>query len=178
MPATHSEITVTADPADPRRGRLSVDPLEVACALGRGGVTGAKREGDGATPLGTWPLRYGLYRPDRHQAPVSTLAFRAIGAQDGWCDAPGDARYNQPVALPYPASAETLWRDDGLYDFLVVLGYNDDPPVAGRGSAIFFHLARPGYDPTEGCVAVSADDMLKVLELCGPGTVMRIESGG
>lgn len=168
------DILVIADATDPRRGRLRMGGLDVACALGHGGIVAEKREGDGATPAGTWPMRYGLYRRDRGPAPQSALAFRPIAEGDGWCDAPQDRNYNRPVPLPYRASAETLWRDDHLYDLLVVLGHNDDPVVPGAGSAIFFHLARPDYGPTEGCVAVARDDMLAVLAQCGPDTVMRI----
>lgn len=133
------------------------------CALGRGGVRGSKREGDGATPAGAWPMRRLLYRPDREGAPATRLPVCAIAAQDGWCDAPADPRYNRPVRLPYPATAERMWRADHLYDLVVPLGYNDDPPVAGRGSAIFLHLAHPDYAATEGCVALARSDLLLVL---------------
>ncbi len=135
------------------------------CALGKGGVAamGAKREGDGATPAGLWPLRRLFYRPDRLNAPRTRLPVTALEPSDGWCDAPGDAAYNQAVTLPYPASAEHLWRDDGVYDLIVVLGYNDAPVVTGCGSAIFLHVARPDYSPTEGCVALAEADLLEVL---------------
>lgn len=123
-----------------------------------------KREGDGATPLGTFPIRYGLFRPDRGPRPDSVLEFSEIQKQDGWCDDPKDKSYNRPVRLPYEASCETLWRDDGIYDVIIVLGHNDSPPRAGHGSAIFFHLARPDYSPTEGCIAVSKDHMLEILK--------------
>jgi L,D-peptidoglycan transpeptidase YkuD (ErfK/YbiS/YcfS/YnhG family) len=138
---------------------------ESRCALGRGGVAapGAKREGDGATPAGLWPLRRLLYRPDRLSAPKTRLPIAALAPANGWCDAPGDPAYNQAVTLPYPASAEHLWRDDGVYDLIAVLGYNDAPVVAGRGSAIFLHVARPDYSPTDGCVALAEADLLDVL---------------
>ena len=97
-----------------------------------------------------------------------------IAPDDGWCDAPDDAAYNRPVKLPYPASAERMWRDDGLYDLVVVLGYNDDPPEAGRGSAIFLHLARPDYAPTQGCVALARPDLEAVLALAGPGSALEV----
>lgn len=162
---------------------LLVDPAGVLiagdrrfrCALGKGGIVADKREGDGGTPVGTFPLRRVLYRPDRlPTAPVTGLAVGTIAPADGWCDAPGDAAYNRPVTLPYPASAEHLWRDDGLYDVVVVLGHNDDPPVSGRGSCIFLHVARPAYAPTEGCVALALPDVLAVLALCGPGSSLTV----
>jgi L,D-peptidoglycan transpeptidase YkuD (ErfK/YbiS/YcfS/YnhG family) len=133
------------------------------CAIGRGGIRRDKREGDGATPVGSWPMRRLLYRADRLALPRTALPVSAIGASDGWCDAPVDARYNQPVPLPYPASAETLWREDEVYDLIVPLGYNDAPVVPGAGSAIFLHVAREDFTPTEGCVALALSDLLTVL---------------
>ena len=120
---------------------------EARCALGRGGVAAlaAKREGDGATPAGLWPMRRLFYRPDRIAAPATRLPSTALQESDGWCDAPADQAYNRAVKLPYAASAEHLWRDDEVYDLIVVLGYNDAPVIPGRGSAIFLHVARPDY---------------------------------
>ena len=138
------------------------------CALGSGGLVRDKREGDGGTPIGAWPMRRLLWRPDRLPRPETHLAIREIRPRDGWCDAPDDAAYNQPVRLPYRASAEHLRRRDRVYDLVVPLGYNDDPPVAGRGSAIFLHLARPTYAPTQGCVALALPDMLEVLRDASP----------
>ena len=146
------------------------------CALGRGGVIAAarKREGDGASPLGTWPMRRLLYRADRGGHPSTGLPVQAIHRADGWCDAPGDPAYNRPVTLPYPASAEHLWLEDHVYDLIVVLGHNDDPPVAGLGSAIFLHLARPDYSPTAGCVALARPDLERVLGQARPGDAVAI----
>jgi len=138
------------------------------CALGRGGVSDAKREGDGATPIGAWPLRRLLYRPDRLAPPPTGLPTTPIGPADGWCDAPGDKNYNLPVILPYPASAEALWREDAVYDLIVPLGYNDGPIRPGQGSAIFLHLARDGYLPTEGCVALALADLSAYLAVASP----------
>ena len=148
----------------------------VRCALGRAGVVSAadKREGDGASPAGIWPIRRVLFRPDRVPTPRTALGIVAIAASDGWCDAPGDVAYNRPVPLPYPASCEALWRDDRLYDLVVVLGYNDDPPVPGLGSAIFLHLAKDGYPPTEGCVALARADLEALLALARPSDAVEI----
>jgi L,D-peptidoglycan transpeptidase YkuD (ErfK/YbiS/YcfS/YnhG family) len=167
---------ITVRPLGTQRhcGRMTAGEKVMPCALGRSGVTRAKREGDGASPAGTWPLRHVLFRPDRLDRPVTALAAYALSPTDGWCDDPADRRYNRPVQLPYAASAEALWRDDGLYDLLVVLGYNDDPPRPGLGSAIFFHLAAPDLAPTAGCVAVQRADMLWLLSRCGPGTRLEI----
>ncbi|WP_091742141.1 L,D-transpeptidase family protein [Phenylobacterium immobile] len=152
------------------------DGRSFRCVIGKGGLKRAseKREGDGASPIGAWPLRRVLYRPDRGPAPLTALPVAEIAPDDGWCDAAGDAAYNRPVTLPYPASAERMWRDDGLYDIVVVLGHNDDPVVPGMGSAIFLHLARPEYGPTEGCVAVSRADLEALLAQAAPGDILRI----
>jgi len=133
------------------------------CAVGRGGIGANKREGDGITPVGKWRMRALLFRPDRlPRAPLTGLPLRGLRPEDGWCDDPGDSLYNRPVKLPFRAHAENLWRNDGVYDLIVALGYNDDPPVPGRGSAIFLHVARPDFSPTEGCVALAHDDLLAV----------------
>jgi L,D-peptidoglycan transpeptidase YkuD (ErfK/YbiS/YcfS/YnhG family) len=132
--------------------------------LGRGGVRVDKREGDGATPLGLLPLRKVLYRPDRGTPPVCAVPVEVIAAHDGWCDDPTHPAYNRAVQLPIEASAEALWRDDPVYDIIGVLGWNDSPVRAGLGSAIFLHLARTNFAPTEGCVAMAPDDLRRVLE--------------
>jgi len=157
-------------------GRFDLAGRWTRCALGSGGVVEApvKREGDGASPLGTWPLRTLRFRKDRLSAPATRLPLRAIAPEDGWCDAPGDPAYNRPVVHPYAASAERLWREDHVYDLVVDLGYNDDPVVAGAGSAIFLHLARDGYPPTQGCVALSLADLSTLLGLARPGDGLRI----
>ena len=137
------------------------------CALGRAGVRADKSEGDGATPTGCFPLRRVLYRADRAAPPRTDLPLAPINREDGWSDDPGDPGYNSLIRLPYAASHEVLWRDDGLYDILVVLGFNDDPPVPGRGSAIFLHVAAADYAPTEGCIALAPGDLRDVLGDCG-----------
>lgn len=153
---------------------LLPDGARLRCAVGRGGIVDDKREGDGGTPRGTWPLRCVLWRPDRVPRPRTQLNALPLAPWDGWCDAPGDARYNSYVPLPYAASCERLWRDDAVYDVIVMLGYNDAPVVDGRGSAIFMHVARDGYTPTEGCVALALPDLLAVLEVCGSDEAMRV----
>ncbi|WP_233341642.1 L,D-transpeptidase family protein [Robiginitomaculum antarcticum] len=136
-----------------------------ACVIGRKGAIPQSegREGDFKTPLGRYRLRYGFYRADRLPAPSSPLTFHAIRSDDGWCDERGDAAYNQPVRLPYPASAERLMRDDCAYDVIIVLGHNDAPPIAGQGSAIFLHITRVDQRPTAGCIAVTPDAMATIL---------------
>ena len=145
------------------------------CALGRSGVCGDKREGDGATPLGEFPLRRVLYRADKISKPETALPVSPLDAADGWCDDPGDALYNCQVRLPHPGHCETLWREDGVYDLIVVLGHNDDPVVTGMGSAIFLHVAKPDLAATEGCVALTLPDLLEVLRAARPGDKICVE---
>lgn len=162
------EIRVTGD------GILVCGGRDYRCALGRGGVRADKREGDRASPEGVFPLRRVLYRADRLTAPQTRLELAVIDSNDGWCDDPADPMYNRPVRLPYAASHERMWREDGLYDLVVILGHNDDPPVRGAGSAIFVHVARPDYGATDGCVALRLEDLLAVLKDCAPGDTLRI----
>ncbi len=132
-------------------------------SLGRGGVRADKQEGDGATPAALLELRRVLYRADRLGKPRTPLPVEPTARSDGWCDDPVHRAYNTHVTLPFEGRHELLWRDDPLYDVCVVLGWNDAPVVRGRGSAIFLHVARPDYAPTEGCVALSLRDLLAVL---------------
>jgi L,D-peptidoglycan transpeptidase YkuD (ErfK/YbiS/YcfS/YnhG family) len=133
------------------------------CAIGSGGIGDKTHEGDGLTPRGSWPLRQLYYRADHILPPPCHLVPIPIRPNDGWCDAPDDPRYNRPVTLPYAASHEEMWRADHLYDLVLVIGYNDDPVVPGKGSAIFLHLARPDFAPTQGCVALAEGDALAAL---------------
>jgi L,D-peptidoglycan transpeptidase YkuD (ErfK/YbiS/YcfS/YnhG family) len=160
-------------------GFLDLGTCRVRCALGKAGVTPAanKREGDLASPAGVWPIRRVLYRPDKGAEPRTALPTAPLSPDDAWCDGPDDPDYNRPVKLPHPGSFEKLWRDDDLYDLVVVLGHNDDPPKAVMGSCIFLHLARPGYAPTEGCVALKRDDLEALLARAQPGDAVEIREG-
>ncbi|KEQ54104.1 L,D-transpeptidase family protein [Sphingobium chlorophenolicum] len=159
---------------DTGAGRLTFGEIEMACAIGRGGSCAAvdKREGDGCTPLGVWPIRGVLLRPGKVEAAGIRLPWRWVREGDGWSDDGVDPAYNRPVHLPRAFSAENLLRDDDAYDVIAVLGHNDAPPVAGQGSAIFFHLSEGRT--TAGCVAVQRADMLRLLPLLAPGDVMEI----
>jgi L,D-peptidoglycan transpeptidase YkuD (ErfK/YbiS/YcfS/YnhG family) len=172
--ATLRRIIVRASRGDPSRGLLVAGVLTVPCALGRGGVTRHKREGDGGTPAGRLRLVSCRYRADRLPRPATRLPATPIRPGDGWCDDPADQSYNRPVRLPFPASHEDLWREDGLYDILAVLDWNLITPRPGAGSAIFFHLAAPGMTPTAGCIAVTLAAMMKILALSGPETYFDV----
>ena len=145
-----------------------------ACAIGPAGIGDKRAEGDGVTPRGTFAIREIFYRADRLAAPRVALPLRMIATDDGWCDASDDPNYNRLVKLPYGASAETMWREDGLYDLVAVIGFNDHPVVAGKGSAIFLHIAKPDYAPTAGCVALARADLLAALEQLRVGDKIKI----
>ncbi|MBI2054666.1 MAG: L,D-transpeptidase family protein [Candidatus Sungbacteria bacterium] len=157
-------------------GKLAFDGKEYRCALGKGGILENKKEGDGATPAGCFPMREVFYRADRVSQPQTILQARALKENDGWCDDPGDSQYNKLVSLPYPASVENLWRGDNIYDIIVPLGYNDDPPVPAKGSAIFMHVARENYAPTAGCIALSLPDLLEILSKIDKDTLVCVKN--
>ena len=148
----------------------------IPCVIGKGGVlpAAAKREGDGATPLGVWPLRCALLRPERGLVPPPALPWRWLRPSDGWSDDPADPDYNRPVIHPHRFSAERLWRDDAVYDVVIVLGHNDAPPMSGLGSAIFLHAARPDRRPTEGCVAIDGAALARLLPRLSAADVVEI----
>lgn len=162
-----SRLLVARSAADPRRGTLLVGQARFPCALGRSGVIALKREGDGGTPRARLPLRRVFFRADRQPRPRCLLPLRAIRPDEAWCDDLADRRYNRLIRRAPGAAEERLWRDDPLYDVIVELGWNDRPVRKGRGSAIFWHLARPGFSPTAGCVAVSRDAFRKILPRLG-----------
>lgn len=155
------------------RGWVSCGGMRWPCAIGRSGQRAIKREGDGATPIGRWPVRQALYRADRMRRPRTSLPLRRIRPGDGWCDAPHDRNYNRPVRLPYPTSAEEMWRRDALYDLVIVIGYNDRPRRRGAGSAIFVHLARAEMTPTAGCLAFMRRHLIQLVAAMRPGDVIR-----
>lgn len=173
-PAYVNLIVVHRSPLDHRRGRLRAGNLILPCALGRSGTSRTKREGDGASPVGRFALIQGFYRSDRFPRLRTGLALHPIRIHDGWSDDPEDRRYNRLVPLPCPTSHERMWRDDHLYDIVLDIGWNRGPIRRGRGSAIFLHLARPGFTPTEGCVAVHPKAIRRLLERIGPRTKIAI----
>lgn len=167
-------ITVRARPGHPTQGIMAAGPARFACALGRGGISSNKREGDGATPLARMRILSGYVRRTTNTATRSRLALSPISAELGWCEVPDDRNYNRPVRLPYAASHENMLREDTLYDYCLVLDWNISPRRRGRGSAIFFHLARPGLTPTQGCVAVTMAVMKRLLPHLSPRTVLEV----
>jgi L,D-peptidoglycan transpeptidase YkuD (ErfK/YbiS/YcfS/YnhG family) len=169
-------ISVQADSADAATGWATLGSRRWRCALGAGGVREDKVEGDGATPAGEFPLRHIYYRNDRLVLPKVALPARPIGRHDGWCDDPRSDAYNRLVRVPNDWSHEKMWRDDGLYDLVVVVGYNDDPPEGEWGSAIFLHIARADMASTRGCVAFARADLLELAALITKETRLRVLS--
>ncbi len=168
------QLAVRTMRAAASRGVLEAGPVKIPCSIGRSGRKALKREGDGATPRGSWRLVSVYYRADRLGRPRCGLPVRALRTNDGWCDAPGDRNYNRFVRHPYPASAERLWREDGLYDLIVVLNNNQVPRVRGLGSAVFLHCTGEGFKPTAGCVAISRRALHRLLCRVGPRTRLVI----
>ena len=170
------KITVETKSLSATTGILKIGNHVFECTLGPAGVIAAKdkQEGDGKTPAGNFPLRQLIYRADRVSKPETKLPVEILTPETGWCEDSSHPDYNKKVALPHPAVCDRMTREDALYDYTVVIGFNDDPPVAGKGSAIFMHLARPDFTPTAGCVGLRLEDMLKVLKLCGPSTRIEI----
>jgi L,D-peptidoglycan transpeptidase YkuD (ErfK/YbiS/YcfS/YnhG family) len=169
-------LTIQADSADSALGWATFAERRWRCVLGAGGVREDKVEGDAATPAGKYPLRRIYFRNDRLVLPKVRLPARPIAEHDGWCDDPRSAAYNRLVRVPNEWSHEKMWREDGLYDLLIVVGYNDDPPEGEWGSAIFLHIAREDMSPTRGCIAFARADLLELVTLIGPETRVNVHS--
>jgi L,D-peptidoglycan transpeptidase YkuD (ErfK/YbiS/YcfS/YnhG family) len=161
-------LAVRRKPAQRSRGVLLAGSLMLPVALGRSGIKANKREGDGATPRGTFRMKQLWWRADRHPRPATLLPIRRIAADDGWCENPTDRHYNRPVKLASRSKADRLARTDNLYDFIIEIDHNTRPRVAGRGSAVFIHVARPGFAPTAGCVALTINSLRRLLARVGP----------
>jgi L,D-peptidoglycan transpeptidase YkuD (ErfK/YbiS/YcfS/YnhG family) len=171
---TLETIAVRARVGQPTRGWLIAGPLALPVALGRGGIKANKREGDGGTPRGRFRLKRLWWRADRSPRPMTQLPVRRIRDEDGWCEDPSDRHYNQPVRLDPKHPGDRLKRADHLYDLIVELDHNTRPRIAGRGSAVFVHIARPGFAPTAGCVALTAPALRRLLLRVGPRTRIAI----
>jgi L,D-peptidoglycan transpeptidase YkuD (ErfK/YbiS/YcfS/YnhG family) len=168
--STFRTIRVRAKPGHRNRGWLVAGSLALPAALGRGGIKANKREGDGGTPRGAFQLKRVWWRADRAPRPRTRLPTRRIRTDDGWCEDSADRRYNRPVRLAPNHPGDRLWRTDAIYDLVVELDHNTRPRIAGRGSAVFIHVARPGFAPTAGCVALAASALRRLLARVGPDT--------
>jgi L,D-peptidoglycan transpeptidase YkuD (ErfK/YbiS/YcfS/YnhG family) len=169
-------IEVRALPGRRSRGLMQAGPLAVPVALGRGGIKADKREGDGGTPRGRFrPLRL-WWRPDRLSHPRSLLPTHRITQGAAWSEDPADRNYNRPVMRSASEPGDRLWRSDHLYDLFIEIDHNVRPRVAGRGSAVFIHVARPGFAPTAGCVALRFEDLRRLSQRIGPKTRITIHN--
>ena len=169
-----TSIQVRAAAGNPCRGWLMAGSRAVPVALGRGGIIANKREGDGGTPKGTFRPKRLWWRADRHPRPQTFLPVRAIRSDDAWCEDPASRHYNRPLKLTHAEGGDRLTRDDHLYDFIVEIDHNTLPTIAGRGSAVFLHLARPNFSPTAGCVSMTRSAMLQLLRRMGTDTKIII----
>jgi len=169
-----NRLLVRPRPGNQRQAILQAGSLTFRAALGRSGRTSRKREGDGATPIAVMPILFGYRRGDRGPLPATPLAMRRSRTDMLWCDAVSDPNYNRPVRAPFGPSHEKLARADELYDVCLVLDWNLRCRKRRCGSAIFFHIARPGYTPTEGCVAISLRDMRRLLPHLGSRTLLQV----
>lgn len=156
-------ISVHPLPGSGTAGMLRFGPLTMRCALGRSGIVSLKREGDGGTPRGEMRVLAVFFRRRSAGRSMMNLPAQEITPALGWCDDPANANYNRPVRLPFHASHEQMFRSDGLYDICVVLNWNYLSRRKSAGSAIFLHIAKPGYRPTEGCIAIHPRDMARLL---------------
>lgn len=172
-----SRIQVHRRPGRQHEGLLIAGKLTIPVAIGKSGIWPLKREGDGRSPAGTWRIQRVLYRPDHGPRPITRLPCAPLRPDDGWCDATDHRLYNRPVKLPFPASHERMWREDGLYDLVLVLDHNNRPRIRRHGSAVFIHLARPGFMGTEGCVALRRADMRRLLARLQPGARITLVPG-
>jgi L,D-peptidoglycan transpeptidase YkuD (ErfK/YbiS/YcfS/YnhG family) len=171
---TFASLVVRARPGNRRQGWLAAGPWRIPVALGRSGIKANKREGDGATPAGRYRLVALWWRPDRMPRPRTLLPERPIGEADGWCEDPADRRYNRAIRLQPGQPGDRLQRADSLYDMVIEIDHNTRPRVAGRGSAVFIHVARAALAPTAGCIALPATTLRQLLVRLGPKTIIMI----
>lgn len=170
-----SRITVRRRPGSRSQGWLTAGPLALPVALGRGGIKANKFEGDGATPRGRFRLKRLWWRSGRHIRPATLLPSTPIRPDDGWCEDPTDRHYNQRVKVPKDSKADRLARLDNLYDFIIEIDHNTRPRIARRGSAVFIHVARTGFKPTAGCVALTLPSLRRLLSQLGPRTTIVVD---
>ena len=169
-----SQLRVRPVAGNRARGWLTAGPFRIPCALGPAGIVRIKREGDKGTPAGRFQILWGYYRADRVRLRAAAAPLKPLRRNQGWCEDPTSPRYNRPVGLPARDCTDRMWREDHLYDLTFVLDQNFTRRAKGRGSAIFFHLARPGLTPTAGCVAISAADMRKLAPRLGGRATIAI----
>lgn len=171
---TLTNVHIYAKPGNRQQGWLLAGPLRIKVALGRSGIKVNKREGDGATPAGRYRLVRLWWRRDRLPRPRTLLPTRPISVLDGWCEDPSDRRYNRAIRMSPGQPGDRLWRSDALYDLVIEVDHNQRPRIAGRGSAVFIHVARPALAPTAGCIALPITVLRPFVSRFGPKTKITV----
>jgi L,D-peptidoglycan transpeptidase YkuD (ErfK/YbiS/YcfS/YnhG family) len=172
---TLENLHLRTRPGNRRQGWLSAGGRYTKVALGRSGINANKREGDGTTPAGRYRLVRLWWRPDRLPRPRTLLPVRPIRVSDGWCEDPCDRRYNRAIRISPGRPADRLWRCDGLYDLIIEIDHNQRPRIAGRGSAVFVHVARKDLSSTAGCVSLPFKVLRQFIARLGPKTTLTIQ---
>ena len=147
-----------------KSGYLEFKKLKLRCSLGKAGIKKKIKEGDNITPRGVFKIIKLYYRADKIGKIKTQIRKIKIKKKIGWCDDPRSVFYNKQIKLPNKFSHEKLYRNDNLYDFILVLNYNMNPIVKNKGSAIFIHVAKNNYQPTQGCIGLKKIDLLTILK--------------
>ena len=148
---------------------------KLKCSFGKLGLSRNKKEGDFTTPKGLFKLGLLYYRKDRVKLTKCLIKKKIIKKNMGWCDDSKSKKYNQEISFPFKYNAEKFYRKDNIYDILINIKYNHFPIVKNKGSAIFLHLSKKNYKPTNGCVGIKKKDFLKILPLINRKTKILIK---
>ena len=157
-----------------KSGYLKYKNLKFRCALGKGGVKKKTMEGDNITPKGIFKIIKIYFRPDKVKKIKTLIKKIKIKKNMGWCDDPNSRFYNKLINLPTKYSHEKLYRNDRLYDLIVVLSYNTNPIIKNRGSAIFMHIANNSYKKTKGCIALKKEHLIEIISKIKKNTKIKI----
>ena len=157
-----------------KSGYLKYNNFKFRCALGKGGIKQKEKEGDFITPKGKFKLIKIYYRSDRVKKINSPLKKIKISKNMGWCDDVSSKHYNRLIKINKKISHEKLYRNDNVYDILVVLNYNLNPIIRGKGSAIFLHVTKKKYKKTQGCIALKKKELLFLISKIKKNTQIRI----
>jgi len=153
---------------------MFINDYKVKCAIGKRGIGIKKKEGDNITPKGKFKIKLIMYRKDRILNFKTKLTKLGIYKNMGWCDDPLSKNYNKLIRFPFAYNAEKLYRNDNIYDIVLVLNFNTDPIIKNRGSAIFIHIAKKNYRNTEGCIAIKKTDLKKLVKKINKKTIINI----
>jgi len=158
-----------------KTGYLKYKNLKFRCALGEAGIKKKKKEGDNITPKGEFKIIKVYYRDDKVKNITTSIKKLKIKKNTGWCDDPNSKFYNKQIKLPSKFSHEKLYRDDNLYDLILVSNYNMNPIIKNKGSAIFIHVAKNSYERTKGCIALKKEHLIKLLSQIKKDTKIKID---